>query len=162
MEVLNRIKTRDYVEVERLKNEVNVHIREVAVLSKRINKLNKKLTLPQKQDNEAIDELIKSICTHIRQTKFWDSDEKLTIDVIKGRSRKGMVASVRHVIVYIMRKHLHMSFKSIANILKRDHVTMMHSTGVVDNCIYARIKSKSYTDQTLIFLDEINNHLGFN
>jgi chromosomal replication initiation ATPase DnaA len=69
---------------------------------------------------------------------------------------------MNYVIVYIMRKHLHMSFKSIANILNRDHVTIMHSTEVVDNCIDARNKSKSYTDQTLIFLDEINNHLGFN
>jgi chromosomal replication initiation ATPase DnaA len=162
MEVLNKIKTRDYVEVEKLKNEVKVHIREVALLSNRINKLNKRLNLPQKQDSEVVDELIRSICTHIRQIKFWDSNEKLTIDVIKGRSRKSMVASVRHVIVYIMRKHLHMSFKAIANILNRDHVTMMYSTEVVDNSIDARNKSKSYTDQTLIFLDEINNHLGFN
>jgi len=162
MEVLNKARRKNYVEVERLRNEVKVHIKEVALLTNRINKLNKKLNLPQKQDSEVVDELIRSICTHIRQTKFWDSNEKLTIDVIKGRSRTNTVSSVRHIIVYIMRKHLHMSFKAMANVLNRDHVTMMHSIGVVENSIDARNMSKSYTDQTLIFLDEISNHLGFN
>jgi archaellum component FlaC len=57
MEVLNKIKTRDYVEVEKLKNEVKVHIKEVALLTNRINKLNKRLNLPQKQDSEVVDEL---------------------------------------------------------------------------------------------------------
>ena len=85
MEVLNKARRKNYVEVERLRNEVKVHIKEVALLTNRINKLTKKLSLPQRQDNEAVDELIRSICTHISQTKLWDSNEKLTIDVIKGR-----------------------------------------------------------------------------
>jgi chromosomal replication initiation ATPase DnaA len=162
MEELTKIKRDNYIEIERLKVEVKVHINQVAFLSNQIKKLNKSLNLPKKQDVEVADELIKSMCICLRQSKAWPDYEELNIDVIKGKSRLAGVSSARHAMVYVLRKHLRMSYKSIGNVLNRDHATMMHSVKVVENCIDVHNRSNSYTDQTLTHLNEIHNYLGFN
>lgn len=162
MKVLSKQHGIDLVEFERLQRSVKVHIGEVSRLTIQIQDLSKKIKRPKKYDHKIIDDIIESVCSHLTINNIWEGPDKLNINLVKGRSRKGDIASLRHAMLYVFKKHFEMPYMKVGDIFNRDHATIMHSIKAIEHHISLQDKIESYEDDALVYLKEIKIHLGFN
>jgi len=162
MKVLSKQHGIDLVEFERLQRNVQVHIGEVSRLTILIQDLSKKIKRPKKYDHKIIDDIIESVCSHLTINNIWKGEDKLNISLVKGKSRKSDIVSLRHAMFYVFRNHFGMPYMKVGDIFNRDHATIMHSIKVIEHRISLQDKIKSYEDDALVYLKEIKIHLGFN
>jgi chromosomal replication initiator protein len=85
----------------------------------------KKQNLAYFRSDELVSEIRQCVCDYFGVTQIQ----------LEGSRGKGIVPWARHVFCYMCRKYTVLTQEAIANILNRDHTTIIHSVKVVQDNI---------------------------
>lgn len=96
-----------------------------------------------------VDNIITEIC------KYYS----LSIEEVKGKSRKREIVKARFIAIYIIRMETDFTLSGIGKIFNRDHTTILHSIKIINNTL--TLKYDTDISDDLRAIKKIINNLTY-
>lgn len=108
-------------------NQIEELKKQVEMLTKRVNDLEKKKTIVPNIYNlqNSYDKMLEATCKVL----------SISTDDFFGRKRNRSISLARHIVCYIGTYHMGLSTTELARRIKRDHSTVIHSRNAFRNFI---------------------------